>query len=375
MTRKQPQRTPYRRSDGRWVAPVVAREKGVQVIRDFYGTSKIDAQRKRGAFLLENPDAHSGQLALVPFGLYLERFAHDSSADHAESTKVQYAAYFKHINPAVGHVLLEELAALTLRRFMSTLADKKLSSSYRTHLYHFMGSCLKSAVHDGLIPRNPLDGVKRPKQVAVREMGAWEPEEVERLLKAIQGHPYEPLVTLCFTLGLRIGEAAALRWEDWRGDVLEVRHTLHRGSREQLLRPCKWDSARTLTIDPETEQVLERQRARLAELALEVGNPQNWNPHGLVILSRRGTPLDLHNVSRFFRAFTKKAGVKEYSTHAIRKTCTSCALTMLGVHEVQARLGHSDPRMTLKVYAKVQASRNRLSALPLSRLLRRGGQE
>src|SRR5262245_37072426 len=54
--------------------------------------------------------------------------------------------------------------------------------------------------------------------------------QVARLLQAMAGHRYEPLWRTLLATGLRFGEAAALRWEDFDldGRAIAIRRTLTR---------------------------------------------------------------------------------------------------------------------------------------------------
>ncbi|MFX6567356.1 site-specific integrase, partial [Acinetobacter baumannii] len=96
------------------------------------------------------------------------------------------------------------------------------SPSHRRHIYQFLRAALRDAVRADLLDQNPMDAVDPPRGGAVRPAKAWKPEEVARFLEASKGHRLYPLFALMLATGLRPGEALALRWEDWEGDVLHV---------------------------------------------------------------------------------------------------------------------------------------------------------
>ena len=72
-----------------------------------------------------------------------------------------------------------------------------------------LGLALQAAVRDGVIARNVARGVRLPR-IQRREAPALEPEQVEAIA-AKMDKPYNLLVRVLGTLGLRFGEAAALR--------------------------------------------------------------------------------------------------------------------------------------------------------------------
>jgi integrase len=75
----------------------------------------------------------------------------------------------------------------------------------------------------------------------------------------------------------------------------------------------------------------------------------------LVFCSETGGPLDERNVNRVWgriRRRTLKAGIRPLRLHDARHTFASLALASgKSVRWVASQLGHSDPALTLRVYA------------------------
>ncbi len=252
---------------------------------------------------------------------------------------------------------------------MDSICD--LSSSTQQKIYGLLKRALQDAVNLEVLPRNPMNAVKRPKLKPVNETEPLEPEQVEKLFKLLEGHRLELLFHLCFTCGLRIGEACALRWSDVRGSVMQVNHTINRfyskKNNEELFRPAKSGSAREMRLDAFTLALFAQHKTRQDQEHQGSG----FNSLDLVFLSITGTPLDANNFyNRVFRDLLEKAGLRAQGTHAMRKTYATLAAVVLPIQDVQARMGHKDPRMTLRVYAKSQARRNTKAAVPLSELIK-----
>jgi integrase len=72
---------------------------------------------------------------------------------------------------------------------------------------------MRDAVRDKHIRDNPLEDVKAPKQER-KEKHVLTPDELRRLLETVRGGRFEGVFYLCSLVGLRIGEALALRYED-----------------------------------------------------------------------------------------------------------------------------------------------------------------
>jgi integrase len=303
------------------------------------------------------------------FGTWLEHFVTSETNSQTQSTKKNARAYLKRILPELGEVRLGALNPLMLRSFMDSIKD--LSSSTQQKIYGLLKRTLQDAVNLEVLQRNPMTAVKRPKLTSVNETEPLEPEQVEKLVKLLEGHRLELLFHLCLACGLRIGEACALRWSDVRGSVLQINYTINRfyskKNNEDLFRPAKSGSAREMRIDTHTLALFAQHKIRQAQ---EHQGP-GINPLGLVFLSTSGTPLDANNFyNRVFRDILEQSGLRAQGTHAMRKTYATLAAVVLPIQDVQARMGHKDPRMTLRVYAKSQARRNTKAAVPLSELIK-----
>ena len=101
-----------------------------------------------------------------------------------------------------------------------------------SHAYQALHTALKAAALTDLIAANPLDRVAKP--VAKRAKAeAFTPDEIGRIRAEAEKRRLGPLFCLCLDLGLRMGEALALRWTDMdlgsgrisvQQGVVELRH-------------------------------------------------------------------------------------------------------------------------------------------------------
>ncbi len=92
-------------------------------------------------------------------------------------------------------------------------APVQLSSASINKAFVVLRSCLDDAVRDGLLARNPARAVKQP-AISKTEARYLTFAEVRALLEQLAGGRHERIVTLIAHLGLRKGEALALRWSD-----------------------------------------------------------------------------------------------------------------------------------------------------------------
>lgn len=97
----------------------------------------------------------------------------------------------------------------------------------------------------------------------------------------------------------------------------------------------------------------------------------DWEEHGLVFPSLRGTPTEPDNLRRSWGAIRKAAGLGEMRFHDLRHTCVTLLLN-LGVPPQVVRdiVGHSDIEVTMTIYAHVSLDDKRRALGKLGDTLR-----
>src|SRR5712691_648321 len=135
-------------------------------------------------------------------------------------------------------------------------------------------------------------------------------EEVRAALRAAADHRLYSLYVLALCLGLRRGELLGLRWVDidLDGEKLEVVQTLQRvGGSLRFVRPKTEDSARTVPLPSFCVEALREHRKR--QFAERADAWPDWDDHGLVFPSRRGTPMEPDNLRRSWSTIREQAGL------------------------------------------------------------------
>ena len=143
-----------------------------------------------------------------------------------------------------------------------------------------LSACLRTAVKQRVIVRNPCEDVTRPKaQKTTSEHAAIKALDAERLgalLEAFQDSDMFLLVATLATTGLRRGEALALRWEDidLEARTLRVQRSVEETRTDGVQikdRPKTKGSRRTITIDDGLVSLLRIAWKRQAEDQLKLG--------------------------------------------------------------------------------------------------------
>jgi integrase len=97
----------------------------------------------------------------------------------------------------------------------------------------------------------------------------------------------------------------------------------------------------------------------------------DWEDHGLVFPSKRGTPMEPDNLRRSWGEIRERAGLGPTRFHDLRYTCVTLLLD-LGAppHIVREIVGHSDIEVTMTIYAHVSLDEKRKALGKLGEALR-----
>jgi integrase len=248
--------------------------------------------------------------------------------------------------------------------------DSRLSARMVQSIHAVLRNALESAVREEIIPRNvaKLVQVPAPKYKVNRGLTA---QQAKATLRAASAHRLAALYVLALFLGLRRGELLGLRWEDVDLDEakLEVVHTLQRvGGSLRLVPPKTHDSARTVPLPAVCVEAL-REHQRRQDTERGQAWP-DWEAHGLVFPSRRGTPMEPDNLRRSWGEIRRAAGLGTTRFHDLRHTCVTLLLD-LGAppHVVREIVGHSDIEVTMTIYAHVSLDEKRKALGKLGEVL------
>lgn len=216
------------------------------------------------------------------------------------------------------------------------------------------------------VTSNPVDSIRLvAKPVTYEDKEKIETKYLEKseltaLLKclrsdAFRNKRYADLAEFLSLTGLRIGEALALRYENFNGSSMVVDGTLDMGEKNSLAIKSTTKtiaSNRTIDLPKRAIKIIEKIKF---ENDMSDNDFKDSNHSDTFFCSDKGIPMNLPNINRTFQ---KAAGIcdinKNITTHVFRHTHVSL-LTELNVSlkAIMDRVGHSKPETTLKIYTHV----------------------
>ena len=225
-----------------------------------------------------------------------------------------------YVAPTLGRVRLADLEARRVETWMQALLARGLSPRTVGLCRAVLRRAVDQAVRWDWVARNVVD-LTSPPRAERRVPPAQSVEQAKAILTAFDGHQFGPLVTLVLGLGLRIGEALGLRWQDidfesGRPTRLAVRVQLQYIAGEfQLTSPKSARAVRGLHLPEFVADALLRQRAAQRELAPKWEAVGCENRLGLVFTNWETGPLEYQNVRRQCQLALQRAGIGGVRLH------------------------------------------------------------
>jgi len=273
---------------------------------------------------------------------------HKPSSQNAEKAHMQ-----KHIVPFFKDWKMGDITPALVQQFVSSI---KAAPKTVRNIYATFRSAWKTARLWGYVDKNACEGIVLPRLNPV-ERRAFTVEEMQKIIQAAE-EPFKTFFWLASETGMRIGELCGIRWEDidLSAGRLSVWQSVWNGEAQS---PKSATAARSMALSAPLVQHLKSQvQVRTDSVRL-------------VFHTRAGRPWDPRYVLRDnLHRLCDSLGIPRGGMHAFRHgNATALIAGGADVKTVAARLGHSDPSITLKVYAHALQARDREVAEDFGKIL------
>jgi integrase len=266
----------------------------------------------------------------------------------------------RHILPLLGECPLTELTVKRMQTFATSLTSGQRTAKTIENVLLTLSSILASARKWGYkVPEVALSDLSLPRKVKAKPR-CYTADEMTRIVSSAE----EPLSTICFVLcatGMRIGEVLALRTEDldFTRRLIHVRSSVYAGT---LGTPKSYASIASLPMPP---VLATRLKSFLAS------KHYRQNDFRLLFANRRGRPFSANKLrEKKLRPLLTSLGISLAGFHAFRHGVATTLIDRgASITTVGAQLRHSDPRITLGLYAHVVPQSQREAVDGLAQLL------
>ncbi len=256
----------------------------------------------------------------------------------------------RQIYPVIGECKLPEVTSAMISALLLDYQATGRNHSSVVKVYTVLNLIFKSAYKADLIERNPMDKVDRPRprkdEMARTDPEAFTVEELRHILKCLDGVPlkWRSYMRFLIDTGCRRGEACALQWQDidfQSGTVTLSRNLCYTADKGVYEDTPKNSKTRTFDLAPAVLQMLYQLRKEQEPISKWVFTQEDsWEP------------MHPQSPTRWMQRFAKEHGIQHLHPHKLRHSFATIAITSgADVTSVSAKLGHSDPAVTLRVYS------------------------
>lgn len=278
-----------------------------------------------------------------------------------ETARADESSWRLHLRPTFERRPLREVTRSEVAAWVKERVEADVGPSAIRRALNLLKALLEGAVDDELVPANVARKVEPP----TRPEGPadwYTQDEVAAItaeLRAVGRESDAVMVEVMCWVGLRWGEAAALRGDDidWLRQMLTVSHVLTQAGRDKSY-PKTSSSVREIPVPAWLIDNL---------AALLVGRERDAR---IFVTQRGSVDLSAANWRKVYEAALERAGVDHGTPHTCRHTCASWLVQEgVSLYEVSRQLGHSGVQVTQRyahlsaeVHASVTSAWGRLDA-------------
>lgn len=264
-----------------------------------------------------------------------------------------------HLIPVLGTYKLQDLTRPLLEQAYAEIFQKKTGKNYKEKTYSHstvnslsssFKKCLQYAVEEGILAKNPHEGVHLHKLRPPKKVSAYSLEDHQKIVDFTRnnGQLYW-IYYLLISTGMRFGEAVALTWDDvnLKNRTISITKTSVEMHGSPIIQQQTKTSSGTRTISiPDTVVAFLKE--------VKKSQDQKLNYRNLVMCNNRYGIITSANTRKRWQKVCATLDIKYQGVHALRHTWATRALEKgLDIKVISDMLGHKNVITTMNIYQDV----------------------
>jgi integrase len=326
--------------------------------RSFRGT-KREARIELARLVAGTADGTTLDPSKTTLAQFLDRWESWAATQVSRKTLERYVELIRHhVRPHLGAARIQKLRPVNFADLYGKLQEDKpagagLAPRTVGHIHRLMHRVMSHAVKWEVIASNPVSAADPPR-VERTETQILGSDQIKAVLERLRGHVLYPIVVTGLATGARRGELVALRWGDVDLDTgkLTIERSYEQTNQGLSLKAPKTKAGQRvvtmpLSITAELKKHWRQQQEQ--RLALGLGKA---GPEDLVFARPGGVPWPPDALTGDWARTVRVLKLPKVTFHALRHTHASQLIAAgLDVVTVSRRIGHSNPTVTLGIYA------------------------
>lgn len=277
-----------------------------------------------------------------------------------ESTYLKYAMMIEtYISSLLGNLNFKKIKNSDIKSFFENKKINGLSESVKNNLFIILNASINYGISKKYRRKFTLEKLQFKK--VKNEITYFTKKEQELLVDyLIKNMNLRNLsILLGISLGIRIGEICALKWNciDFQNNTISINLTAQRI--KNLDKNSK--SKTKLVVDvPKTESSIRviPIPKKLIPILKEYKQDDNY----YIFTNNSLTPKDPRALEKYFASILKRIGIKQLNFHSLRHTfATRLREQKVDIKVISELLGHSDWKITQSIYVHASLDYKRTS--------------
>lgn len=368
-----------KRSDGRFEGRITVKEKR----KSFYGKTKVEVKQKAKEYLqkVEQGYKEPEKIRLNDYIEYWLKTYKWNKIEPSSYTRL-YKVYEYQIKNTIGKKMIGNIDSSDIQNLIDNYANpsnknvKPLALSGLKKIIHLLRPCLNKAVSEGIIQKNPCEEIVLPVESCIRTQtktqislsdAEIEDFKIAALAKYKTTNEYKSrdafVLLLMLNLGLRVGEAIALKWSDFdmENRIVHINKTVQSNLRdfsdmESKSQRKTYSRVKNSTKTHSGVRILKLNDSAVYYITeLKAYDTRNGIKTPYLCSTHAGTVTTPRNLQRSLDRIVKCTSITEnISLHTLRHTFGSVLVRRgVGIEIVSELMGHANITITYQKYIHV----------------------